>query len=88
METVLQGLLFGAAFVAGMVPTLLANAINAGSPFSTTYGGADVAPPDFGFGISGRDLADMQFNLLALAGGWTGWILRWYSGGGDKKGRL
>ena len=42
IELVVQGALFGAAFLAGMAPTLLANAINAGSPFSTTYGGVDV----------------------------------------------
>ena len=33
-QTFLQGALFGAAFLVGMAPTLLANAINAGSPFS------------------------------------------------------
>ncbi len=34
-----------------MAPTLLANAINAGSPFATTYGDADVMPPEFSFGV-------------------------------------
>src|ERR1700738_1692216 len=43
-ETLLQGMLFAVAFLIGIVPTLLANAINAGSPFSTTYGGPDVVP--------------------------------------------
>src|SRR5260370_12038279 len=37
IETALQRVLVGLAFLAGMAPTLLANAINAGSPFSTTY---------------------------------------------------
>ena len=37
-ETFLQGLAFGVAFLVGMTPTLVANAINAGSPFATTYG--------------------------------------------------
>jgi len=31
-ETLLQGVLFGVAFLIGIMPTLLANAINAGSP--------------------------------------------------------
>jgi hypothetical protein len=31
--------------------TLLANAINAGSAFSTTYRASDTVPPDFNFGI-------------------------------------
>ena len=43
-ETFLQGLAFGIAFLIGVAPTLVANAINAGSPFATTYGGIDVAP--------------------------------------------
>jgi len=71
IETFLQGALFGAAFLAGMAPTLLANAINAGSPFSTTYGGGDVTPPDLSFGIIWQYVADMQFVLLVLAGAWT-----------------
>ncbi len=33
-------------FLVGVAPTLLANAINAGSPFSTTYGDVDVTPPE------------------------------------------
>jgi hypothetical protein len=43
IETALPGLLFGMAFLIGIAPTLVANAINAGSLFATTYGGADVA---------------------------------------------
>jgi len=75
-ETLLQGALFGVAFLAGVAPTLLANAINAGSPFKTTYGGVDVTPPDFSFSIIWSYLADMQFVLLVLAGMSTAWILR------------
>ena len=76
IETVVQGVLFGAAFLAGMAPTLLANAINAGSPFATTYGAADTVPPDFNFGIIWHYVVDMQFVLLVLAGAWTALILR------------
>jgi hypothetical protein len=59
---------FALAFLAGMAPTLIANAINAGNPLATTYGGPDVAPPDFSFGIILHYATDMQFVLLALAG--------------------
>jgi len=45
-ENFLHGLSFGIAFLIGISPTLIANTINAGSPFSTTYGGVDVAPPE------------------------------------------
>ncbi len=75
-ETLLQGASFTLAFLVGMAPTLWANAINAGSPFATTYGGADVVPPEFSLKIIWQYVADMQFVLLALAIGWTGWMLR------------
>jgi hypothetical protein len=81
-ETVLQGALFGAAFLAGMVPTLVANAINAGNPFATTYGGVDVTPPEFSLGVIWSYVADMQFVLLVLAGVWTAWMLRMRRGSG------
>jgi hypothetical protein len=86
IEVALQGALFGAAFLAGMGPTLFANAINAGSPFSTTYGGADVTPPDFSFGIIWQYVADMQFVLLVLAGAWT--ALMWRSNRKDGMSRI
>jgi hypothetical protein len=86
IEVALQGALFGAAFLAGMAPTLFANAINAGSPFSTTYGGADVTPPDFSFGIIWQYGADMQFVLLVLAGAWT--ALMWRSNRKDGMSRI
>jgi hypothetical protein len=37
-----QGFLFCAAFVAGILPTLAANAINAGNPFFTPYSATDL----------------------------------------------
>jgi hypothetical protein len=86
IEVALQGALFGAAFLAGMAPTLFANAINAGSPFSTTYGGADVTPPDFSFGIIWQYVADTQFVLLVLAGAWT--ALMWRSNRRDRMSRI
>jgi len=76
IETALQGMVFGAAFLGGMAPTLVANAINAGSPFSTTYGGVDVTPPDFSFSVIRSYLADLQSVLLLLAMAWTALILR------------
>jgi hypothetical protein len=84
-ETLLQGAAFALAFLVGMAPTLFANAINAGSPFATTYGGADVVPPEFSFRIIFQYVADMQFVLLALAIGGTGWILRSRLGSGIRQ---
>jgi hypothetical protein len=75
-ETVLQAAAFGLTCLLGMAPTLLANAINAGSPFTTTYGSVDATPPEFSLSILRQYVTDMQFVLLALAGGWTALILR------------
>jgi hypothetical protein len=71
-EMLLQGFAFGMAFVAGVAPTLLANAINAGSPFSTTYGSGDVVPPELNPDVLWSYLGDVQFVLLVIAVGWTG----------------
>jgi hypothetical protein len=75
-ETLLQGASFGIAFLIGIAPTLIANAINAGSPFSTTYGSVDVVPPELNAEIVWRYVADVQFILLAIAAVWTG--LLWH----------
>ena len=64
---ILQSALFAFAFLVGMAPTLVSNAINAGSPLATTYGGPDVVPPEFSLGMVRQYLADTQFVLLALA---------------------
>ncbi|WKA30202.1 hypothetical protein [Bradyrhizobium roseum] len=74
--TFLHGLSFGIAFLIGIAPTLIANAINAGSPFSTTYGGVDVAPPELNPAVLLSYLVDVQFTLLAISVLWTAWLWR------------
>jgi hypothetical protein len=76
-NTLLQGMLFALAFLIGTVPTLMANAINAGSPFATTYGGVDVAPPELNSGVLWSYFADVQFVLLIIACAWTARLWRW-----------
>ena len=78
--TFLQGASFGIAFLIGIAPTLIANAINAGSPFSTTYGGVDVAPPELNPAVLLSYLVDVQFTLLAISVGWTVWLWRFDRG--------
>jgi hypothetical protein len=80
-ETLLEGFAFGVAFLAGLAPTLLANAINAGSPFSTTYSGVDVVPPELNSGVLWSYFGDVQFILLVIAGAWTALILRFRGSG-------
>ena len=75
-ETFLQGAAFGIAFLIGMAPTLIANAINAGSPFTTTYGGQDVVPPGLDGSVLWQYFKDAQFTLLAIAAAWTAWLWR------------
>jgi hypothetical protein len=77
-QSFMQGLGFGMAFLLGMVPTLVANAINAGSPFSTTYGGADAVAPELDFEVVRSYLVDLQFPLLLIAIAWT--VLMWRRG--------
>lgn len=76
ITVVLHGALFALAFVVGMAPTLISNTINAGSPLATTYGGQDVAPPEFSLHIILQYLADTQFVLLALAIAGAVYLLR------------
>jgi hypothetical protein len=64
LNSLLQGAVFGIGAVIGMAPMLLYNAINAGSPFTTTYGGQDVGPPDFTFSITRAYLGDIQGVLI------------------------
>jgi hypothetical protein len=75
-DTFLQGIAFAVAFSIGMAPTLIANLINAGSPFSTTYGGVDVVAPEINADVLWRYFVDVQFVLLVIAALWTVLILR------------
>jgi hypothetical protein len=76
LEAIVQGIGFGVAFVIGMAPTLVANAINAGSPLATTYGGTDTTPPEFNLQIIFNYVRDMQFVLIVLAAGSIAWLVR------------
>jgi hypothetical protein len=79
-DTFLQGATFGVACLIGMAPTLVANAINAGSPLATTYGPDDVIPLGLNVGILLRYLIDVQFTLLAIAVVWAAWLWRFDQG--------
>jgi len=61
---------FGAAFLVGLVPTLVSNAINAGSVLATTYSSVDATPPDFSFSIARQYFSDMQGALILLIAAW------------------
>lgn len=75
-QTFAEGFAFGIALLVGLAPTLVAHAINAGSPFATTYGGPDVAPPELSMTVLKAYLRDVQLVLLVLAGGWTAALWR------------
>jgi hypothetical protein len=81
----LRGIAFGVAYLVGLAPTLIANTVNAGSPIATTYGGPDVVSPDFSFSVISQYVADMQFVLLALAGGSVTWLLATRSDDGIRR---
>ena len=87
-ETFLQGTLFGVAFLVGMAPTLAANAINAGNPFATTYGGADAVPPELNLDTLIRYAGDVQTLLLAIAAIWAALIFRFNHHGSARQAAL
>jgi hypothetical protein len=62
---------FGAAFLVGLVPTLVSNAINAGSVLATTYSSVDATPPDFSFSVARQYFNDMQGALVLLIAIWS-----------------
>jgi len=47
LPSFLQGAVFASLIAIGSIPTLAANAINTGHPFTTPYSGLDTALPDF-----------------------------------------
>ncbi|WP_245326867.1 hypothetical protein [Bradyrhizobium sacchari] len=65
----LQGAVFGIALLAGVMPTIASYAVNAGSPFASTYGNnPDVRPLDFSFAVIRDYLADPLQTLLVIIG--------------------
>ncbi|MDE2380284.1 hypothetical protein [Bradyrhizobium sp.] len=83
-RTFAQGVGFAGAFVLGMAPTLIANAINAGSPFATTYGGVDAVAPAFDPTVLRQYLGDMQFALILATMGSIAWLWRMGTGGAQQ----
>ncbi|MBR0994730.1 hypothetical protein JQ580_28875 [Bradyrhizobium japonicum] len=84
----LDGFGFGVGVAIGMLPTLIAQAINAGSPFATTYGATDAVGPGFSVTVLGQYLRDTQSLLIALVIGWTLWLLRAVGGSARQIGIL
>jgi hypothetical protein len=80
-----RGIAFGAAYLVGLAPTLAANTINAGSPFATTYGAADVLPPGIAPSIIWQYATDMQAVLLAPAVASLVWLLSTQSDSGVRR---
>jgi hypothetical protein len=80
-----SGLSFGLGFVVGVLPLLAANAINAGTPFSTTYGGVDAVPPSFDMDVLRSYLKDTQFPLIVAACVWTATLWRFARQPGVKR---
>jgi hypothetical protein len=74
--TFMQGVAFGVAFLIGIAPALIANVINAGSPFSTTYNADDAALPELNSSVLWQYFVDVQFTLLAIAAVWVALLWR------------
>jgi hypothetical protein len=65
-DILLKAALFAGSFIVGMIPTLVSNAINAGSPFKTTYSAGDALPPEFNLDVLKFYLSDAQSPLIVL----------------------
>ncbi len=72
----LQGLVFGLAFLAGMLPVFAANMVNSGNPLVSAYGGQDTAPPSIDPAVLRAYLSDTQFPLIVVLCAWT--ALLWH----------
>jgi hypothetical protein len=66
-ETIVHGLSFALMFVAGLSPTLVSNAINAGSALATTYSSGDAVAPSIDLAVVQSYVLDLQFLLLLIA---------------------
>ena len=80
-----RGFCFGVAFILGLAPTLIANALNAGSPLATTYSSVDVVPPAFSLEIIGQYVTDMQFVLILVVGVAIGYVFAARTGSGLRR---
>ncbi|MCK1652729.1 hypothetical protein IVA88_14960 [Bradyrhizobium sp. 149] len=67
--------IFGLTYGLGLLPTLLANSINAGGILKTTYGPGETLPPDLSFSIAIDYLSDMQGALTLLIIFWAACLL-------------
>jgi hypothetical protein len=85
LDAFVQGAGFGAAFLVGIGPTLWANAVNAGSPLSTTYGPGDAVPMDWSFSIVPQYFRDLQGPLLFCTVVWTAAVIFAKRGQGSRK---
>jgi hypothetical protein len=74
-ENFWHGFVFGLAYLTGLVPTLLANAVNAGSPFSTTYGADDTQSRHFALDIIRDYFFSLQGALVLVGLASVAWIL-------------
>lgn len=74
-QPIRQGLAFAAGMVLFALPTFVANAVNTGSPFRTTYPAQDTSPPDFTFPTARYYFSDIQGLFGALALAWALWLV-------------
>jgi hypothetical protein len=65
------GGMFGICYLIGLIPNLLANTVNAGSPFATTYSAVDVVAPYVSFSVVQQYLTDTQGVLILVGATWT-----------------
>lgn len=70
-----QGIVCVAAMAIFALPTFIANAINAGSPFRTPYPAQDTTLPDLRFPAAHYYFSDIQGLFGAIALAWALWLV-------------
>ncbi len=75
LSSFFEGATLLAAYIVGAMPTLIAQHINAGSAFSTTYGTGDKVPPQLTLETLIYYTTSTQGTLTFIAIGWAAYMI-------------
>ena len=68
-------MMFGAAYLLGLIPTFVSNAVNTGNPFKSAYSSLNLPSLDFSFSVVPEYMADLQGPVILFTIAWTIWAL-------------
>ena len=68
-------MVFGAAYLLGLIPTFVSNAVNTGNPFKSAYSSLNLPSLDFSFSVVPEYMADLQGPVILFTIAWTIWAV-------------